>query len=139
MTTLKQFGEKLRVAREKQGLTQDDVVERLGRKDHGAISEYEHGKRRLYAFELADYAQALEVPIAYFFQDSLTAQTDMETVLLQWFRRLPDERKPRIFKMLEAIEKLEPLIIGEMPSEQSVRLNEPRSEYKAKGRKHGTL
>jgi hypothetical protein len=48
---------------------------------------------------------------------------------------LPDERKPRVFKMLEAIERLEPLIIGEMPSEAQTRLNEPRSEYKTKGRK----
>ena len=135
MTTLKQFGEKLRIAREKQGLTQEDVVGRLGYKDAGAISEYEHGKRRLYAYELADYANALEVPISFFFQDSLQAQTDMETVLLQWFRRLPEERKPRVFKMLEAIERLEPLIIGEMPSEAQTRLNEPRGEYKTKGRK----
>jgi transcriptional regulator with XRE-family HTH domain len=132
---MKRLGERLKSAREEHGLTQEDIVERLGKKTTASISEYESGKRKLAAAELPEFARALDVPIIYFFKEELTAQDDMESFLLQWFRRLPDERKPRVFKMLEAIERLEPLIIGEMPSEAQTRLNEPRSEYKAKGRK----
>ena len=68
---LEQLGKKLRAAREMRGLTQEEVVERLGKKDVTAISEYENGKRRLAAVEIPDYARALGVPITFFFEEVL--------------------------------------------------------------------
>lgn len=111
-TSLKQFGLRLRSAREKQRLTQEDLVERLGKKTPTAISEYESGKRRLYAYELKDYADALEVPVTYFFYGQLQTDDEMEQALIEWFRHQPKNRRPRVFKLLEALETLEPLILG---------------------------
>jgi len=125
------FGNRLRQAREKNNLTQEQVVERLGRKDITAISEYENGKRRLAAFELPDFARALEVPITYFFEDVLP-EDDLEIALVEWFRMLPGERaKRRIFTYMQATAQL---IIGgdALPDNQTSaahRLNDQRAPY----------
>lgn len=125
------FGEKLRQAREAKKLTQEEVVERLGKKDITAISEYENGKRRLAAYELQDYASALGVPVSYFFEDVLP-EDDLEIALVEWFRMLPGERaKRRIFTYMQATAQL---IIGgdALPDNQTsaaYRLNDQKSAY----------
>lgn len=106
---LKDFGAKLKVAREIKGLTQFELVERLGKKDATAISEYENGKRRLYAFELPEYAQALGVPLTYFFRDVLP-EDDLDQALLEWFHAIPKHSRRRIFRF---IEQMEPIILGD--------------------------
>jgi transcriptional regulator with XRE-family HTH domain len=103
------LGSKIRQAREANNLTQEEVVERLGRKDITAISEYENGKRRLAAFELPDLARALNVPITYFFEDVMP-EDELETALVEWFRMLPDDHsKRRIFTYIKATA---PLVLG---------------------------
>jgi transcriptional regulator with XRE-family HTH domain len=103
------FGEALRRARESQKLTQDEVVERLGRKDVTAISEYENGKRRLAAYEVPDYAAALGVPISYFFEEILP-EDEIELAVVEWFRTLPGpDAKRRVFV---AMKEMAPFIIG---------------------------
>lgn len=105
------IGQRIREAREKYGLTQEELVSKLGRKSPGDISEYEQGKRKIYAEDLFDIATALEIPVLYFFQDIATTQEDMEGLLLNWFRSLPDiDSKRRLFVFLE---QMKPLIIGE--------------------------
>ena len=91
---LKSFGAKLKDARERAGLTQAELVVRLGRKTVASISEYEQGKRRMAAVDLPDVARVLGVPITYFFEDVL-AETDLELAVLEWFRTLRDERAKR--------------------------------------------
>ena len=99
--TLKQFGARLREAREKRGITQEELVEFLGKKTIAAISQYETGKRGMSAVDLPELAQALEVPITYFFQDVLS-EDDLDTALLEWFHTLPDvESKRRVFRFIQ--------------------------------------
>lgn len=127
---LSTFGQRLKFAREMNHLTQEEVVERLGRKDVTAISEYENGKRRLAAFELPDMARALNVPITYFFEDVLP-EDELELAVIEWFRTLPGrDAKRRVFTV---IKELAPFIIGgettyQLPKPIARSLNEPREK-----------
>lgn len=106
-----QLGRRLREARQKAHLTQDEFVRRLGKKTATAISEYENGKRSFSADELLEFSNILGVSVSFFFQDSITAEDDLENELLQSFRRLPDANSKR--RMIVVLEQLKPLIIGE--------------------------
>ena len=128
----KQLGKRLKSARENRGLTQDELVEKLGGNRYPSdISEYEHGKRRMAAVDLPDFANALGVPITYFFEDVLP-EDDLEIALVEWFRMLPGERaKRRIFTYMQATAQL---IIGgdALPDNQTSaahRLNDQRAPY----------
>ena len=82
-----QLGLRIKQARERRALSQEDLGQ-LVEKDQRAISEYESGKRRVLAIDLPVLAQALEVPILYFFEGEL-AEVDLDHALLEPFHRLP--------------------------------------------------
>jgi transcriptional regulator with XRE-family HTH domain len=106
---VKALGIKLKAARELNGLTQEDVVDRLGKRTIASISEYENGKRKISAVDLPDFARALNVPITYFFEDVLP-EDELETALVEWFRMLPDEHSKR--RIFTYIKTTAPLILG---------------------------
>ena len=83
----KLLGERIRQAREKRGLSQEDLAALISR-DQRAVWEYEYGKRRIAVTDLPRLAQALQVPLLYFFEGELTA-TDLDHSLLAEFQRLP--------------------------------------------------
>lgn len=62
----KTLGSLVRAAREQKGLSQADFAS-LIQKDQRTVSAIERGTRGLDVTELPMFAQALEVPIAYFF------------------------------------------------------------------------
>ena len=129
---IKSFGMRLKSAREMRGLTQEELVARLGKKTIASISEYEHGKRRLAAIELPDYAEALGVPITYFFEDVIPAD-QLEIAVVEWFRTLPGPDAKR--KMFVAMKEMAPIIIGtgagyHPPPPIERNLNEPRAPFK---------
>lgn len=84
---LLEFGTRIRQARERLGLSQEDLASRIQR-DQRAVSEYEHGKRRIAATDLPRLADALEVPLMYFFEGDLDSD-DLDRMLLIEFKRLP--------------------------------------------------
>jgi transcriptional regulator with XRE-family HTH domain len=84
---LLEFGARIRLARERLGLSQEDLASRIQR-DQRAVSEYEHGKRRIAATDLPRLAAALEVPVLYFFEGDLDSD-DLDRMLLIEFKRLP--------------------------------------------------
>jgi transcriptional regulator with XRE-family HTH domain len=136
MFDLVKFGDRLRLARESRNLTQEDVVERLGRKDATAISEYENGKRRLAAYELADYAAALGVPVSYFFEEVMP-EGDLELAVVEWFRTLPGpDAKRRVFVAMKEMAHF--IIGGEItyrePKPIERNLNEDRGKFAKKKR-----
>ena len=110
---VKLFGARLRLARERKGLTQEELVDRVGQKSRAAISEYEAGKRKLSAIDLPDFARALDVPITYFFSDEARTDTEYDTAILDWFHTIPKQKRKWV---IEALPKLEPFIIGEKDS-----------------------
>lgn len=67
-TQMKLLGERMRRAREGKGMSQEQLAYEWGKKQY-QISEYENGKRRIYAHDLPQLAAVLQMPIIYFFQD----------------------------------------------------------------------
>jgi transcriptional regulator with XRE-family HTH domain len=83
----KQFGVRLRQAREQLGLSQEDLAVLVG-KDQRSISEYETGKRRLSVTDLPALAAALKVSILFFFDES-EDKPELEQAVLYYFHVLP--------------------------------------------------
>ena len=83
----KLLGERIRQAREQRGLSQEELAALISR-DQRAVWEYEQGKRRIAVTDLPTIAEALDVPLLYFYEGELSA-TDLDHVLLKEFQRLP--------------------------------------------------
>lgn len=90
------FGSRIREARERLGISQEELAVRLQKKQN-SISEYESGNRRMFATDLPALAQALGVPIAYFFEGEL-GKDELDEMILSEFRRLssPEAREVAI-------------------------------------------
>jgi transcriptional regulator with XRE-family HTH domain len=82
-----QLGQRIRAARENAGLSQEEFAEAV-RKDQRAISEYENGKRKIPATDLATFAHVLGVRITYFYEQDTTAD-DLDQLVLHQFHTLP--------------------------------------------------
>lgn len=136
----KLFGLRLKAAREMSGITQVELVARLGRKTIASISEYENGKRRLAAVDLPEYAAALGVPISYFFEEVMP-EDEIELAVVEWFRTLPGpDAKRRVFV---AIKELAPFIIGGQPAYHEPKpversLNEQPAQFDTGRKKKGS-
>jgi len=88
------LGKRMREARERLGLSQEEFGARISRTQF-AISEYENGKRRIYAHDLPKIAHVLRVSIIYFFDETDEADTN-EEIILQAFRNLPSTKAKHI-------------------------------------------
>ena len=55
------LGQRIRTAREAQGLSQEEFAARISR-DQRAVSEYENGKRKITVTDLPRLAEVLGVP-----------------------------------------------------------------------------
>lgn len=86
----RELGDRIRVARERLGLSQTELA-RLISKDQRAVSEYEHGERRIYVTDLPTFSEALEVPLLYFFEGTISPE-DLEHSILAEFRQLPNQQ-----------------------------------------------
>lgn len=80
------LGKRIRQARERVGLSQEDFAHKIGR-DQRAISEYENGKRRIVVTDLPVLAQILQVPVIYFFEGEESLD-DLDSLVLAEFNRL---------------------------------------------------
>jgi transcriptional regulator with XRE-family HTH domain len=88
----KLLGIRIRDARERLQLSQEDLAEAVS-KDQHAISQYENGNRKLSVTDLPAFAKALNVPLLYFFEGEISAE-DLDKAIVNEFRRLPtDEAK----------------------------------------------
>jgi transcriptional regulator with XRE-family HTH domain len=85
----KLLGQRMRQARERLGLSQDDFAALISR-DQRAVSEYENGKRRITVTELPTIAKVLKVPLLYFFEGEVEVN-DLDRVLLEAFHQLPND------------------------------------------------
>lgn len=73
MITYEEVGQRIRQARQALGLMQADLGRMLSRpRSHAAISDIERGKTRLNLEELAEVAQILQQPLAYFTESART-------------------------------------------------------------------
>ena len=83
----KLFGSRIREARERRGLSQEEFAALVPR-DQGAISEYENGKRKLSAIDLLDFAKILDMPLLYFYEGEISLE-DIDRAMIEEFHRLP--------------------------------------------------
>ena len=101
----KLLGLRIREARERLGLSQEEFAARTGR-DQGAISEYENGKRRLSAIDLPTFAEVLQVSLLYFYEGEITLD-DLDHTLVREFQRLPSvEAKQAAIDVLRILSNL---------------------------------
>lgn len=84
----KSFGERIRVARERLGISQEVLAERLS-KHQVMISQYESGKTKMFANDLPELAKALDVPINYFFYSEVEGDQYANELLAE-FSQLTD-------------------------------------------------
>lgn len=76
MVTYEEVGRRVRRARAELGLLQADLGRKLSRKrSHAAISDIERGKTKLDLEELAELAQVLQKPLAYFTEPTAEENT----------------------------------------------------------------
>ena len=94
---LQLFGDRLRKARERLALTQEELAIRLG-KNQNAISAYEKGRRAIRITELPRLAETLKVPIAYFFVEEYPIYDEH---LISLLRQIPLERREEIIARLQ--------------------------------------
>ncbi len=87
MVDPKLLGIRIRTARERVGLSQEELAVAVS-KDQHAISQYENGKRKLPVTDLPAFAKVLKMPLLYFFEGD-AVQRDLDTTALNEFRRLP--------------------------------------------------
>ena len=83
------LGQRIRQARENCGLSQEELAAEIAL-DQRSVSQLESGKRRLIVTELPNLARALDVPIAYFFDEEVQT-TNLDELLLNVFHQLPSE------------------------------------------------
>ena len=102
--TPKQLGQRIRKAREARGLSQEELAELISR-DQRSVSEYESGKRRIFAHDLPTIARALEVPLVYFYRDVLS-KDDLDVALLEEFHRLNAEARKTLVGMARLLTEL---------------------------------
>lgn len=100
----KQLGQRIREAREAKGMSQEQLAELISR-DQRSVSEYESGKRRIYANDLPTIARALEVPVIYFFQDVMS-EDDLDVALLDEFHQLDTEARKTLIEMAKLLSRL---------------------------------
>jgi transcriptional regulator with XRE-family HTH domain len=88
--------QRIQQVRERVGMSQRDFAEAVG-KDQKAIYEYETGKRKVSAVELAGFARVLGVPVSYFYEGDFKTN-ELDQMLLQEFHSLPsdEDRKTAI-------------------------------------------
>lgn len=101
---LEAFGQRLRQARERVGISQEELARLMG-KDQTAISEYERGKRKVTITDLPTLANILKVSIGYFFEGELTAD-DYDRALLREFHHLPDDTKLDAIEVVRLLRKI---------------------------------
>lgn len=103
----KELGKRIREAREKVGLSQDEFAVLIGR-DQRAVSEYETGKRRIAVTDLPKFAEALQVSTLYFFEGPMNLY-ELDHELLAYFHQLPSLKAKRsaiqlVRTLLDALE-----------------------------------
>ncbi|MFZ4816711.1 MAG: helix-turn-helix domain-containing protein [Phototrophicaceae bacterium] len=82
-----ELGQRIRAARERLGLSQEELAA-LIKRDQRGVSEYERGQRRLAAVDIPLLAQALQVPILYLYE-GVMVEDEIDHQVLGLLHKLP--------------------------------------------------
>lgn len=97
------FGERLREARKKNGLTQKELAAKIGAK-HNSVSNWEKGKVMPYPDVIGYICGALGVDANYFFSDGADEQAETDT---ERFCRMYDALDDHGKAVVDAVLQLE--------------------------------
>jgi transcriptional regulator with XRE-family HTH domain len=89
---IEEIGEKIRLAREAQGMSQDDLADLMGT-ERVTVSRHESGTREMKIATFLQYADALNTDPALLFPDHVRTQENQSPKerLIEIIRRLPAE------------------------------------------------
>jgi transcriptional regulator with XRE-family HTH domain len=96
----KNLAERLRTAREDAGVSQDTVAQTLG-VPRAAISQIEHGNRRVEAIELARLAKLYKKPLSYFAHDAHAEESQEFELLKRATAQLSDKDRGEVLRFAE--------------------------------------
>lgn len=85
---LKQIGARIQRARKKAGMTQETLALKTD-KPQNLISRYENGLQAIRLTDLPRVAEALDVPVTYFFEDEPAANLEIQQITRELRRLLP--------------------------------------------------
>lgn len=89
----KQIGEKIQSAREKIGMSQEELARNLGYTSSATISHFEAGQRKVSVADLQQISQILGLPLEYFFEN-LETTVEMQKFRLRATDLRPSAREP---------------------------------------------
>ena len=93
-----QLGQRIRQLREERGMSQELLGELIAR-DQRAVSLYENGQRRIFAHDIPKIAHALNVPLAYLYDDVVT-EDDLDSALLKEFHRFDTSTRKKMIEIM---------------------------------------
>lgn len=93
------IGARIRQAREAKGLSQEELAVGVSRSQK-AISQYENGTRRMFANDLPQFAEALNVPVSFFFTGKIIIEDFDEIILTECQRLKTIEAKQALLQFI---------------------------------------
>lgn len=132
------MGERIREAREQQGMSQKDLADRIFSRQ-AAVSDIERGKMEVGVLRLARIAAHLQKPLTYFFHPDTVLKIRPEDLdpeeqeLLIQFRRLSSTDTRRIITQMRALAELaekDDLARIEQSAQRSIRAMRSKSTQK---------
>ena len=107
------IGERIRSARQRLNLSQTELARRTG-KTQNLISRYEHGQHAMRISELRTLANALAVPITYFFDAPATdEQEDLMRQILAYVEQLSPPFRQSALQLLQQQVNLQQQLSGD--------------------------
>lgn len=96
----KQLAERLRQAREYLGLSQEEVAQQMGL-PRPAVSQIEHGNRRVDAIELSKFAKLYQRPVSYFTGEEPVGEPPQIELLKRAASELSDKDRDEVLRFAE--------------------------------------
>lgn len=96
----RQLAERLRHAREYLGLSQEEVAQHVGM-PRPAVSQIEHGNRRVDAIELAKFAKLYQRPVSFFTGEEPIGEAPQLELLKRAAAELSDKDRDEVLRYAE--------------------------------------
>ena len=96
----KNLSERLREAREYLGLSQEEVAQYVGL-PRPAVSQIEHGNRRVDAIELMKFAKLYQRPVGYFAGEDTTREPPQLALLKRATAELSEKDRAEVVRFAE--------------------------------------